>query len=93
MKKIIYWSCGVALMCIAGAVWSISWIDGVSVSDSNFPGKYQLAAARLFWSMTPAIDRNVDAEGPSANRDVAHIPGTSPSRNSWWGNPTDGWLA
>ncbi|WP_265645536.1 hypothetical protein [Verminephrobacter aporrectodeae] len=60
MRKIIYCLCGGVLVCIVGAAWSILWIDGLLVSD--LPGRYPLAAARLFWSMTPAIDRNADAD-------------------------------
>lgn len=59
MRKVIYWLCLGAFGCLLGAKWSISWIDGVSVSD--FPGRYKLATARLIWSITPAIDKNADA--------------------------------
>jgi hypothetical protein len=59
MRRFGYWFCAGVFGCILGVVWSVSWIDAASTYD--FPGKYQLSAARLFWSITPAIDKNADA--------------------------------
>ena len=60
MRRFVYWLCAGIFGWFLGAIWSISWVD--SVSASEFPGRYQLSAARLFWSITPAIDKNADAD-------------------------------
>ncbi len=59
MKRIIYVSIAVASISLAGALWAARWIDKTAIED--FPGKYQLSVARVLWSLTPAIDREVDA--------------------------------
>ncbi|MEF9387618.1 hypothetical protein V4890_18605 [Ralstonia solanacearum species complex bacterium KE056] len=60
MKNKYYFLCGCALIYITCAIWSIFWIDSKSTSD--LPGRCSLAVARLFWSITPAIDQNKDAD-------------------------------
>lgn len=60
MKNKYYWLCGCTLIYITCATWSAFWIDSTSTTD--FPGRYPLAVARLFWSITPAIDKNKDAD-------------------------------
>lgn len=60
MKNKSYWLCGCALIYFIVAILSTLWID--STSATEFPERYPLAAARLFWSITPSIDKNKDAD-------------------------------
>jgi hypothetical protein len=59
LAPLVPWLGGAALLWLTGVMWSTSWVDKLSAGD--FPGRYQLTAARLFWSMSPAIDRDADA--------------------------------
>jgi hypothetical protein len=51
---------GVLVLWAAGAYWATNWIDKRNFDD--FPGRVELAAARLLWSWSPAIHRDKDAE-------------------------------
>lgn len=59
MRKIVYASIVISILWLSGGFLSVIWID--RTAEDEFPDKYQLAVARIFWSVTPSIDREADA--------------------------------
>jgi len=59
LRKIAYTLIAILILWFSGILLTISWIDRTAAQE--FPGKYQLAAARIFWLLTPSVDREADA--------------------------------
>jgi len=63
MKKLKIAGCsvlGLLALWLVGMFWAVTWIDKQASID--FPDKNELNIARLFWSISPAIDKDHDAD-------------------------------
>jgi len=59
MKKVFNFFIGALILWLFGSYWATSWIDKKSFDD--FPGKNELAIARILWVLSPVVNRTDDA--------------------------------